>query len=91
GGNDEDGKPYYIPGYGSTSSNIAAAFSIYYTLPLWTNKKHRAPKNVATDSSLQNNANSTPSQRENATKTDAPQRNMDTENNNGTHSETPAQ
>lgn len=91
GGNDEDGKPYYIPGYGSTSSNIAAAFSIYYTLPLWTNKKHRVPKNVVTDSSLPQNANSTPPQGESTTETDAPQQNMETEYNDITNSETPTQ
>lgn len=38
----ESGEPYYIPGYGTSASNIAASFSIYYTLPLAGKKKAKA-------------------------------------------------
>lgn len=44
GSDKEMGKPWYIPGYGTTGSKIGASFSIYYTLPLGNYKKHSAPK-----------------------------------------------
>lgn len=43
------GEPWYIPGYGSRGSSIAASFSVYYTLPLDKyNKKRVTTKNETT-------------------------------------------
>ncbi|MDE6809919.1 MAG: hypothetical protein K2J42_07530 [Muribaculaceae bacterium] len=43
------GEPWYIPGYGSRGSSIAASFSVYYTLPLDKyNKKRVTAKNETT-------------------------------------------
>ena len=44
GSDKEMGKPWYIPGYGTTGSKIGASFSIYYTLPWGNYKKHSATK-----------------------------------------------
>lgn len=32
------GKPWYVPGYGSSNSSIGASLSVYYTLPLGSRK-----------------------------------------------------
>ncbi len=41
------GEPWYIPGYGTTTGKIGASFSIYYTLPVGSHKKHKMPQNTA--------------------------------------------
>jgi len=33
-----NGKPWYVPGYGSTNSSIGASLSVFYTLPLHSHK-----------------------------------------------------
>ena len=54
------GEPWYIPGYGTSGSNIAASFSVYYTLPVWTNKKHKRPTGADPESDISTNENITP-------------------------------
>lgn len=39
-----NGKPWYVPGYGSTNSAIGASVSVYYTLPLHSRAKADVPE-----------------------------------------------
>lgn len=56
------GEPWYIPGYGTSGSNIAASFSVYYTLPVWTNKKHKRPAGADPESSISTSQTATPAE-----------------------------
>lgn len=41
-GKNENGKPWYIPGYGPRNGSVAASLSVYYTIPLGIKKTTNA-------------------------------------------------